>query len=114
MDARAFAEEWVEVWNRHDLEGIMAHYADPPAHTSPLIVERLGKSDGTIRDAGELRDYFARGLASDPPLRFELIDVFPGVHSVAVLYRNHRHRTVVEVMELGPDGRVVRSVVHYR
>lgn len=110
--ARAFASAWVDAWNRHDLEAILDHYADPPAHTSPLVVERLGRADGTIRDRAELAAYFARGLASTPPLRFELVDVLPGVSSVAVVYRNHRGRTVVEVMVLDDRGKVVRSLVH--
>lgn len=112
--SRAFAEEWVDAWNRHDLDAIVSHYADPPEHSSPLIVERLGQPDGTIRSTEELRAYFQRGLESAPPLRFELLDVFPGVSSIAVLYRNHRERTVLEVMFLDTRNKVTRSVVHYR
>jgi hypothetical protein len=113
-ESRAFAEDWVDAWNRHDLDAIVSHYADPPEHSSPLIVERLGRADGTIRSAEELRAYFQRGLEGAPPLRFELLDVFPGVSSVAVLYRNHRGKTVLEVMYLDAQNKVTRSTVHYR
>jgi hypothetical protein len=112
-DARAFADRWVDAWNRHDLESILSHYADPPEHSSPLVVERLGRADGTIRTSAELRAYFQGGLEGTPPLRFELIDVFPGVSSVAVLYRNHRGKTVLEVMFLDRHAKVTRSIVHY-
>ncbi len=112
--ARAFADEWVDAWNRHDLAAILAHYADPPEHASPLIVERLGRADGTIRDRAELEAYFRRGLEGSPPLCFELLDVFPGVSSVALLYRNHRGNTVLEVMDLDDRARVTRSTVHSR
>ncbi len=106
------ALEWIDAWNRHDIEAIMGHYADPPHHTSPLIVERLGRADGTIRTTSELRDYFQRGLASSPPLHFELLGAYPGVSSVAVHYRNHRGRTVIEVMHFNPAGKITASVVH--
>lgn len=112
--ARAFADAWIAAWNRHDLEAILSHYADPPEHCSPLVVERLGRSDGTIRDAAELRAYFAAGLAATPPLAFELIDVVPGVASLAVVYRNHRGRTVVEVMVLDADSKIAKTLVHHR
>ncbi len=115
-EATAFAEAWIADWNRHDLEAILAHYADPPAHTSPLVVTRLSpdRADGTIRDTSELRAYFARGLESAPPLRFTLLAAFAGAGSVALVYLNHRDATVVEVMHLDERSKVTRSVVHYR
>jgi hypothetical protein len=111
-DARAFAKAWVNAWNSHDIEAILSHYADPPEHTSPLIVERLGRADGTIRSLAELRVYFQRGLEGTQPLHFDLLDVFPGVSSVAVLYRNQRGKTVLEVMCLDQHTKVTRSIVH--
>lgn len=113
-EARAFAKAWVGAWNSHDIEAILSHYADPPEHTSPLVAERLARPDGTIRSLAELRAYFQRGLEGAPPLHFELLDVFPGVSSVAVLYRNQRGKTVLEVMYLDQHTKVTRSIVHYR
>lgn len=112
--ALTFANAWIDAWNRHDIDLIMAHYADPPEHCSPLIVERLGLADGTIRERAALEAYFRRGLGAEPPLRFELVDVVPGVSSVALHYRNHRGRTVIEVMSLDAEHKVTRSAVHYR
>jgi ketosteroid isomerase-like protein len=111
--ADAIAAEWVEAWNAHDLDRILAHYADSLEFTSPLVVERLGRADGTIRTKAELGDYFAVGIAPGSALKFELLDVLPGVSSVTLYYRNHRGRTVAEAMFFGPDGRVVRAAVHY-
>lgn len=114
QQADAIAADWVEAWNAHDLERILSHYADTLEFTSPLVVERLGRADGTIRSKGELRDYFGVGVAARSTLKFELLDVLPGVASVTLYYRNHRGRTVAETMFLGPDGKVVRAAVHYR
>ena len=35
-DARAFAAAWADVWNRRNLDAILAHYADDVVLTSPL------------------------------------------------------------------------------
>lgn len=107
------AQEWVQAWNAHDLEGILAHYADPLEFTSPLAVQRLGRADGTIRSKAELRDYFAQGLAPGSALRFELLEAIPGVDTVALRYRNHRGQTVIEVMRLNAAGQADRVSVHY-
>jgi ketosteroid isomerase-like protein len=109
--AQHIAQEWVDVWNSHDLERILTHYADPLEFTSPLIVKRLGRADGTIHSKAELKDYFTTGITS--ALRFELLEAIAGVSSVAVRYRNQRGMTVIEVMRLNAQGKADRVVVHY-
>ena len=74
--ARAAAQEWIEAWNAHDLERILSHYADPLEFTSPLVVQRLGRADGTIRSREELRDYFAVGVGAGSPLHFDLLEAY--------------------------------------
>jgi hypothetical protein len=112
--AETFAADWVAAWNAHDLEQILSHYAEALEFTSPLVVERLGRADGTIRTKEDLRSYFSVGIAPGSPLRFELIDVLPGVASVTLYYRNHRGRTVAETMFFDGAGLVAKVAVHYR
>jgi ketosteroid isomerase-like protein len=112
--AEAFAADWVAAWNTHDLERILSHYADALEFTSPLVVERLGLTDGTVWSKDNLRGYFSAGIGPGSALQFELIDVLPGVSSVTLYYRNHRGRTVAETMFFDPSGLVVRAAVHYR
>ena len=112
--AEQIAARWLAAWNAHDLGAILSHYADPVEFTSPLVVDRLGRADGTIRTKAELRDYFAIGVGPDSTLRFELIDVLPGVAGITLYYRNHRGKTVAETMFLDGDDRVVKAAVHYR
>ncbi len=111
--ARAAAQDWVDAWNAHDLERILRHYADPLEFTSPVVVQRLGRADGTIRSREELRGYFAVGVAPGSALRFELLEVLPGVDSMALRYRNHRGQAVIEVMHLNGSGQADRVAVHY-
>ena len=111
--AKRVAAAWVLAWNDHDLEAILAHYADPLHFTSPNVVKRMGRPDGTLRTKAELREYFGQGLRTQPQLRFELHDVLLGVDSLAVVYRNHRGQRAVEVMHLDGRGQIYRAVVQY-
>jgi hypothetical protein len=111
--ARALAGEWVDAWNRHDLDAILSHYAGGVEFTSPFVVRLLGDPTGTVRGKAALRDYFARGLAAYPDLRFELLQVLVGVQSVTVYYRSVGNRLAAEVMELDAQGQVVRVLAHY-
>lgn len=111
-NAWAMARDWVAAWNARNLERVLAHYADEVELRSPLVVERLGRADGTLRGKEELRAYFARGMAS-PELRFELVDVRVGVNAVCVLYDRENGIRAADTMDLDAQGRVRRMVACY-
>ncbi len=92
---RARAVDWIDAWNRRDLEAILAHYADDVAVCSPRVAERLGAADGWLRGKAALRDYFARGLRN-AALRFELVDVALGVGAMTVIYRRENGALVTD------------------
>ena len=49
-----FAQDWVDAWNSHDLERILAHYDDQVLLVSPIALKLLG-GDGTVRGKAALR-----------------------------------------------------------
>lgn len=114
QQAKTIAADWIEAWNAHDLERILTHYAEDLEFVSPLVVTRLGRSDGTIRTRADLRAYFEPSLEKDSTLRFTLIDVMAGVSSVTLVYRNHRDLIVAEIMFLDANGLANRVYVHHR
>jgi ketosteroid isomerase-like protein len=115
--AHAFAEEWIAAWNKHDLDRILSHYTDDFTMSSPIIVERMGEPSGTLHGKAAIREYWTRGLAALPDLRFDLEQVLIGAESVALLYRRKGGPRAVEVFffeSAGPDaGRVKRAAAHY-
>jgi ketosteroid isomerase-like protein len=108
-----FAANWIDAWNAHDLDGVLAHYREDVTFTSPFAVTLEGVADGTLRGLTELRRYFQSGLRAFPELRFEPIATFAGVSSIALHYRSVAGRDAIEVVELDPQGRVYRSTAHY-
>ncbi|MDB4932811.1 MAG: nuclear transport factor 2 family protein [Myxococcaceae bacterium] len=108
--ARAFAQEWCEGWNAHDLPRILAHYADDFEMSSPLIVERGLDPSGVLRGKPAVAAYWGRGLATaQPPLRFELIDVYAGVDSIVIHYRSVGRKLVMEILTFDARRRVIRG-----
>ncbi len=112
--ADRFAHEWLAAWNAHDLERILAHYAEDVEFTSPFIVRVLGDPAGLVRGKAALRSYFARGLAAYPELWFTLRRVYPGVRSVVLEYESVNALLAAEVMELDAHGEIRRVQAHYR
>jgi len=82
--------------------------------SSPLIRERMGVDSGRLKGKAAVRPYWAIGLAAQPPLHFELIDVFAGVGGVIIYYVSvTRSRRVAEYLRFGQDGLVVHAQALY-
>ena len=111
--ALSFAREWIEAWNSHDLERILSHYSEDFEMASPLIVERMGEPSGVLKGKAAVRNYWQQGLAAQPPLRFELLDVLAGIRSITIYYRSIGRRVVAEVLEFNPRREVVRGAAHW-
>lgn len=108
--ARAFARDWIEAWNSHDMERILSHYSDDFQMSSPLVVERTNRSDGILRGKESIRAYWEPSLTGHPPLAFELIDLLVGMDSITLYYRNVGKRVVAETLIFDGDGLVWRGM----
>ncbi|HZE39000.1 MAG TPA: nuclear transport factor 2 family protein [Stackebrandtia sp.] len=95
--ARAFAADWLAAWNAHDLDALLAHFADDVTFTSPVAAQLLG-GDGVLRGKPALRDYWTEGLRRIPDLRFEVVATYVGVDALVINYRNQKGGLVNEVL----------------
>lgn len=87
--AVTFADDWLDAWNRHDLDAVLRHYAEDFRFWSPLIASIAGQADGVLCGKVAVRAYWEKGLARVPDLRFELHDVLLGADSLTLYYRGH-------------------------
>ncbi len=110
--AEHFARDWIEAWNAHDLERILAHYDDDFVMSSPRIAVVAGEPSGVLRGKPAIAAYWKKALAAAPELRFELLETFVGADCIVLRYRGVRG-LAAEVFFLGGDGRVVRSAASY-
>ena len=112
-EAWKLANNWIAAWNAHDLELILTHYENTAELTSPAAAQLLETADGKVLGKANLRAYFRRGLEAYPELRFQLQDVFWGVNSVVLYYKNQKGTHTAEFMELSANGKVARVVANY-
>jgi hypothetical protein len=111
--AHHFAHDWVESWNAHDLDRILAHYTDDFVMTSP-VVKQLGLSpNGTLQGKVAVGAYWRKALQHVPDLRFELTQVLCGVNTLTLYYKGTRERTVAEVFHFTGQGLVDWAIAHY-
>lgn len=110
--AQRFVADWIGAWNRHDLDAILAHYADDFTMSSPLIAQLAGVPSGRLSGKPAVAAYWSEALRRLPDLRFTLIDVFVGVGSLLLHYQGARG-PAAEWSAFGPDGKVIQAAAHY-
>lgn len=79
--ATGFAKDWVEAWNTHDIEKILAHYSEDFTIESPMAIKLYPQSNGIVVGKSEVRKYWTIGLERSPNLKFELLDLLMGINS---------------------------------
>jgi ketosteroid isomerase-like protein len=105
-EPQQFADDWVQAWNSHDVEAVLAHFHDDVVFSSPIAARVLPDSLGVVRGKEALRHYWTTALALLPDLHFDVIGVYRGESTLVINYRNHRGELVNEVLTF--DGALVR------
>jgi ketosteroid isomerase-like protein len=103
--AHEFVRHWLEAWNSHDVDAVLAHFADEVTFTSPVAARIVAGSDGVIRGKTALRTYWSNALRLIPDVHFELVGVYLGIDTLTINYRNQNGGLVNEVLRF--DGEFV-------
>lgn len=111
-EAEKFAAGWIDAWNSHDLDRVLAHYEDDFEISSPLIREIVNEPRGMLKGKPAVRKYWSRALEINPTLHVSLRHVYVGVNSVTVIYSGARG-TSAEVMIFAPTGKIARVYAHH-
>ena len=109
----ALGRQWIDAWNSHDLERILALYADEAEMTSDKIPLLGFDASGTLRGKDSLRAYWRKGLDLLPNLHFTLIDLYVSPDSLVVFYRNERGAQICEYLRLNADGRIKQGSANH-
>ncbi|MFV1983829.1 MAG: nuclear transport factor 2 family protein [Thiohalomonadales bacterium] len=107
-----FALEWVEAWNKHDLDKIMNHYADNFEMSSPVIKIIMNEDSGILKGKKTIRAYWEKALKLNPDIYFELIKSYSGANSIVIQYKGHRGLSA-ETFFFNSEGKVKSAHAHY-
>ena len=106
-DKDAFTREWLDAWNSHDVEAVLAHFHDDVVFSSPVAARVLPETGGVVHGKQAVRDYWNTALGVYPDLQFEGVATYQGESMLVINYRNHRGQLVNEVLAF--DGDLVRE-----
>ncbi|MHB8247811.1 MAG: nuclear transport factor 2 family protein [Acidithiobacillus sp.] len=107
-----FTADWIDSWNKHDLDRILSHYTDDFEMSSPVIIKVAGEASGTLKGKEKVGVYWAKALELVPNLHFELITTLVGVNSITLYYKGARGLSA-EVFHFNANGKVSKAYAHY-
>jgi ketosteroid isomerase-like protein len=110
--AEHFSAEWIEAWNRHDLDRILSHYAEDFEMSSPYISLIADEASGKLKGKAAVGAYWKAALERMPDLRFEHHATLVGAGSVTIYYRGVRGMAA-EVFFFDAAGAVIKAAAHY-
>lgn len=102
-----FACDWESAWNSHDIDRILEHYSSDIVFRSRKAIPILGK--GELQGKSELHRYWAKALAKQPDLRFEVQSIYFGHDMMVIAYRNHKGVEAAETLHFDQDGLVIQA-----
>ena len=112
----SIAYQWLAAFNAHDVEALLALYADDAQHYSPKLKARQPGTKGLIRGKDELRAWWADAFQRLPSLNYEVVKLTANDTQVFMEYVRHvadeENLQVAEVLEVS-DGRIVASRVYH-
>jgi len=113
---KLIAHRWFAAFNAHDLEALLALYADDAQHFSPKLKVRQPETNGLIRGKAALRAWWRDSFDRLPSLRYDVIKLTVDEEQVFMEYTRHvqgeEDLRVGEVLEIR-DGTIVASRVYH-
>ena len=111
-----FAEEWIDHWNRRDLEAVLVHFDEHVLYTSPTANRAVGRA--TVHGKAALLQYWVTVLAPVKALSFALERVAwdPETRELAIFYDRDLEgelTRVVAVLTFDAGGKVVWGEAFY-
>ena len=111
-EAETWALDWIDAWNRRDLDAVLGQFDDNVVFSSPRVREVTGSSAVQGKDA--LRGYWEPPIIAAHSLRFELERIVWDavtrelgiVHNAEI---DGKHALFVDLLTFAEDGRIVRG-----
>lgn len=113
---KRIATAWFAAFNAHDLDALLALYAEDAEHYSPKLKARMPETMGLIRGKAALRSWWRDAFDRLPTLRYEVVKLTADDEQVFMEYVRHvageSELHVGEVLEIR-DGSIIASRVYH-
>ena len=83
---KTIARNWLDAFNRHDIEKILELYDDQAEHYSPKLKLQSPETNGLIRGKDAMRAWWKDSFNRFPTLQYQVIQLTPFENRVFMEY----------------------------
>lgn len=116
MTAYEIAKKWLEAFNNHDLETLLALYDDHAEHFSPKLKIRRPETNGLIKGKTSMRVWWQDAFDRLPGLIYRELSITANEERVFMEYTRivagEENMNVAEVLKI-KNGLISRSRVYH-
>jgi len=88
-DLKQIAHLWLNAFNEHDVENLLALYDEDAVHYSPKLKIWQPETNGLIKGKQALRNWWADAFERLPELKYEIIELTADDQQVFMEYIRH-------------------------
>jgi steroid delta-isomerase-like uncharacterized protein len=112
----SIAKQWFHAFNEHNLENLLALYADDAMHYSPKLKIRQPETNGLVTGKDALRSWWQDAFERLPELHYSYTTLTANEERVFMEYirqvPGEDNMLVAEVLEI-KEGKIVASRVYH-
>jgi limonene-1,2-epoxide hydrolase len=116
MKPVSIAKQWLNAFNEHNLENLLALYDDHAEHFSPKLKLRKPETNGLIKGKAAMREWWKDAFDRLPGLVYQEISITANEERVFMEYTRivpgEENMNVAEVLEI-KNGKIVASRVYH-
>ena len=110
------ALNWISAFNEHDLEKLLALYADDAIHFSPKLKIRQPETNGWVKGKYALKDWWADAFSRLPSLHYQLQNLVINDEQIVMEYlrqvNDEADMMIAEILEIS-NNLIIRSKVYH-
>ncbi len=113
---KQIALSWINAFNEHDLEKLLALYAEDAVHFSPKLKIREPETNGQITGKPALRSWWTGAFERIPSLHYKLENLVINDEQILMEYlrkaAGEPDMMIAEILEIN-DNLIIRSRVYH-
>ena len=112
-DIKPLVFDWMDAWNKKDIDSIMKHYVDDIVFYSPTVVKRWEISEGKIQGKAKLKEHFLKAFELFPDLHFEFISLLYGIDGIMIVYKRETGILAADIVTLNTENKCTMVKAYY-
>ncbi|HSZ33202.1 MAG TPA: nuclear transport factor 2 family protein [Puia sp.] len=100
------AKDWINAWNKGDINSLINHYSDNVVFYSSAAKRRWGVPDGKLSGIEALGNHFRKAFEEFPSMKVTFRKLLRGADGVLLVYERENGKMMADFVQFNDQGKV--------